>query len=75
MHHARPGHDKDGFFQDCGTGKLVDMEKVSPEIEGLKDVALNNSTPEAQEDEHHEVKIYLWLLLAINGDVPFVYFE
>lgn len=33
----------------------MDMEEASPEADVLKDVAMNNPTPEALEDEHHEV--------------------
>lgn len=43
------------FFKVVVDGQLVDMEKASFEIEGLKDMEVNNSTPEAQEDEYHEV--------------------
>lgn len=35
--------------------QLVDMEEASPETKGLKDVAVNHSTPEAQKDEPHDV--------------------
>lgn len=43
------------FFKIVVEGQLVDTEEASPEVEVLKDVAMNNSTPKALEDEHHEV--------------------
>lgn len=41
------------FFKNEKDLQLVDMEEASPEVEVLKDVAINNSTLEAQDDEHH----------------------
>lgn len=43
------------FFKVQVEEKLVDMEEASPETEGLQDVTVGDSIPEAQEDNHHEV--------------------
>lgn len=43
------------FFKTMMDNQLVVMEEASPEVYVLKDVAMNNLNPEAQEDEHDEV--------------------
>lgn len=43
------------FFKTVVDGKLVNIEEASCEMEGFKDASVNNSIPEAQEDEPHEV--------------------
>lgn len=43
------------FFKVVVGGQLVDMDEASSETEGLKDVMVGDLTPEAQEDDHHEV--------------------
>lgn len=51
------------FFKVVVGGQLVDMEEVSPKIEGLKDVMVDNPTSEAQVD-NHEILIYLSLVVG-----------
>ena len=43
------------FFKTVVDGRLVDMEEASPEAETYKDAMINNPTPDAQEDEQHDV--------------------
>lgn len=62
------------FFKIVVDDQLINMEEASLKAEVLKDAMTNNPTPEAQDDEHHDVWVCLSLLFAINDDVPFVIF-
>lgn len=54
MHHARLDVSKMDFFKIVVDDQFVYMEEASPEAEALKDMVMDNSTPKAREDEHHE---------------------
>lgn len=43
------------FLKTVVDGRLVDMEEASPKVETSKDEMINNTTPNAQEDEQHDV--------------------